>query len=143
MCATIILTQLQMGASKRSVEDQFKALRREARALQTPADALSTQDDSDVVNEEDLNIYQRAKRGLPPRATRQNRGGHAAAKGGVGVEKAVKRPRTTLPEQEVGAEEEAESSIGREQQKRSRDDSEEEDAEEDGRMGGATGTSAK
>ena len=132
-----------MGASKRSVEDQFKALRREARTLQTPADAPSAEDDSDVVNEEDLNVYQRAKRGLPPRGTRQNRGSQAAAKSDGGVEKAAERSRKSLPAQEAGVEEEAEPSIDRMQQKRPRDDSEEEEGgEEDDMTGGATKTTA-
>ena len=56
-----LLTLPQMGATKRAVDDQFKALRREARALEAPSRDFAAQDESEAIDEEDLNVYQKAK----------------------------------------------------------------------------------
>ena len=117
----IVLILLQMGATKRALDDQFKALRREARALQAPAGASSTQDDSDFVEEEELNVYQRAKRGLPPPGTRQNRGAPTAAKGKGVAEQGMKRFDVSHSVEEDEEEEEEEEEEGEEESGPSRE----------------------
>ena len=132
------------------MEDQLKTLRREARALQTPAGTSSVQDDSDPMEEGQLNVYQRAKRGLPPLGVGQSRGAPTAARGKGAVEKGTKRSSTTKPahdgkegveggdEVEAGAEA---SKSGSKPEFRRQDDEEEED-DADGRGGGESGALA-
>lgn len=92
-----------MGATKRALEDQIKALRREARALQTPAGASAASEESESEEEEQLNVYQRAKRGLPPRGMRRTRGAPTTARGKAAMGKSTKYSATANTTQE-GAE---------------------------------------
>lgn len=95
-----------MGASKRALEDHFKTLRREARASQPPDGSGASQEDSDSPEEADMNVYQRAKRGLPPRGVRQPRGASTATAKKTAREKGTKKSQATKPTLEKQAEHE-------------------------------------
>lgn len=62
-----------MQATKRALDDHFKGLRREARGWVAHSPVATAQDEMDISEEQDLNIYQKAKRGysLPPSVPRE------------------------------------------------------------------------
>ena len=95
-----------MGATKRALEDHFKTLRREARASQPPESFCASQEDSDSPDEADMNVYQRAKRGLPPRGVRQPRGALTATTKKTARDKGTKKSQATKPTQEKEVEHE-------------------------------------